>query len=59
LNLVDGASATVSCCGENASAPLIVTAGMAEDVVWIPANSEGCSLNLPSGCVVTVSQGEM
>jgi len=59
LNLVDGASATVSCCGENASAPLIVTAAMAEDVVWIPANSEGCSLNLPSGCVVTVSQGEM
>ena len=59
LNLVDGASATVSCCGKHASAPLIVTAGMAEDVVWIPANSEGCSLNLPSGCVVTVSQGEM
>ena len=59
LNLVDGASATVSCCGKDANAPLIVTAGMAEDVVWIPANSEGCSLNLPSGCVVTVSQGEI
>jgi hypothetical protein len=30
---------------------------MAEDVVWLPANSEGSSLNLPSGCVVDVSQG--
>jgi len=57
LNLVDGASATVECCGNSASAPLIVTAGMAEDVVWLPANSEGSSLNLPSGCVVTVSPG--
>jgi NADH-quinone oxidoreductase subunit G len=57
LNLVDGATATVSCCGNSASAPLIVTAGMANDVVWLPANSEGSSLNLPSGCVVDVSQG--
>jgi NADH-quinone oxidoreductase subunit G len=57
LNLIDGATATVSCCGNSASAPLIVTAGMADDVVWLPANSEGSSLNLPSGCVVDVSQG--
>ena len=57
LNLVDGAAATVECCGRSASAPLIVTAGMADDVVWLPANSEGSSLNLPSGCVVTVSPG--
>jgi NADH-quinone oxidoreductase subunit G len=57
LSLVDGATATVSCCGSNASAPLIVTAGMADGVVWLPANSEGSSLNLPSGCVVEVSQG--
>ena len=57
LNLVDGGTATVSCCGESASAPLIVTAGMADGVVWMPANSEGSSLNLPSGCVVEVSQG--
>jgi NADH-quinone oxidoreductase subunit G len=57
LNLIDGATATVTCCGNSASAPLIVTAGMAEDVVWLPANSEGSSLNLPSGCVVDVSQG--
>lgn len=57
LKLVDGATATVECCGNSASAPLIVTAGMAEDTVWLPANSEGSSLNLPSGCVVTVSRG--
>jgi NADH-quinone oxidoreductase subunit G len=57
LNLIDGVTATVTCCGNSASAPLIVTAGMAEDVVWLPANSEGSSLNLPSGCVVDVSQG--
>jgi hypothetical protein len=30
---------------------------MVDDVVWLPANSEGSSLNLPSGCVVTVSPG--
>jgi NADH-quinone oxidoreductase subunit G len=57
LNLIGGATATVRCCGNSASAPLIVTAGMADDVVWLPANSEGSSLNLPSGCVVDVSQG--
>jgi NADH-quinone oxidoreductase subunit G len=57
LNLIDGATATVSCCGNSASAPLIVTAGMADGVVWLPANSEGSSLNLPSGCVVDVTQG--
>ena len=57
LNLVDGATATVSCCGNTASAPLIVTAGMSDDVVWLPANSEGSSLNLPSGCVVDVARG--
>ena len=57
LNLVDGATATVSCCGNSASAPLIVTAGMSDDVVWLPANSEGSSLNLPTGCVVDVAKG--
>ena len=57
LNLVDGATATVSWCGNSASAPLIVTAGMSDDVVWLPANSEGSSLNLPSGCVVDVAKG--
>jgi NADH-quinone oxidoreductase subunit G len=56
LNLIDGASTEVSCCGDTATAPLIVTAGMADHVVWVPANSEGSSLNLPSGCVVSVSQ---
>lgn len=57
LNLVDGALATVSCCGNDAIAPVIVTAGMVDGVVWLPANSEGASLNLPSGCVVDVRPG--
>jgi len=56
LDLLDGASTTVSFAGNIATAPLVVTAGMVDSVVWIPANSEGSSLNLPSGCVVTVSQ---
>jgi len=56
LDLLDGASTTVSFADITATAPLIVTAGMANDVVWIPANSEGSSLNLPSGYVVAVSQ---
>ena len=57
LNLVDGGLATVECCGKKASAPVIETAGMADGVVWIPTNSEGAALNLPSGCVVNVSGG--
>jgi NADH-quinone oxidoreductase subunit G len=57
LNLVDGGIATVSCCGKEAVAPVIVTGGMADGVVWVPANSEGASLNLPSGCVVDVRTG--
>ena len=56
LNLIDGVSTEVSCCGDTATAPLIVTVGMADNVVWVPANSEGSSLNLPSGCVVSVTQ---
>lgn len=57
LNLVDGGLATVECCGKRASAPVIETAGMVDGVVWIPTNSEGAALNLPSGCVVNVSGG--
>jgi NADH-quinone oxidoreductase subunit G len=57
LNLVDGATATVSAKGRTASAPVIVTVGMAEDTVWIPANSEGSALGLASGTVVNVSGG--
>ncbi len=57
LNLVDGATATVTAHGQSASAPVIVTVGMAEDTVWIPANSEGSALGLPSGTVVNVSGG--
>ena len=57
LNLIDGGMATVSCCGQSAVAPVIVTGGMADGVVWLPANSEGAALNLPSGCVVDVQAG--
>lgn len=57
LNLIDGGMATVSCCGQSAAAPVIVTGGMADGVVWLPANSEGAALNLPSGCVVDVQAG--
>ena len=57
LGLVDGELATVDCAGVTASAPLIVTDGMAVGVVWMPANSVGASLNLPSGFVVNVVAG--
>lgn len=57
LNLVDGGVGTVSCCGKTAVAPVIVTGGMAEGVVWVPANSEGAALNISSGCVVDVQAG--
>ena len=57
LGLSDGMMATVECAGVTASAPLIVTEGMVDGVVWMPANSEGSSLNLPSGFVVNVSAG--
>jgi NADH-quinone oxidoreductase subunit G len=56
LNLIDGVSTSVTFAENSASAPLVITAGMADDVVWVPANSEGSSLNLPSGCLVSVSQ---
>lgn len=56
LDLQDGVRTTVSFADNTATALLIITSGMADNVVWIPANSEGSSLNLPSGCVVAVSQ---
>ncbi len=59
LNLVDGGIGIISCCGESAVAPVIVTVGMAEGVIWAPANSEGSSLNIPSGCVVDVQAGSV
>ena len=57
LGLVDGGLATVSCCGKDAVAPVIVTGGMVDGVVWIPANSESSALNISSGCVVDVKAG--
>ena len=57
LKLVDGATATVSFGDKSATAPVIVTGGMADGVVWLPNNSEGAALNLPSGTVVNVNSG--
>ena len=57
LNLIDGATATVTHADATASAPVIVTANMADGVVWLPANTEGTALNLPSGTCVTVTPG--
>jgi len=57
LKLVDGETATVSFGEKSASAPVIVTGGMADGVVWLPANSEGAALNLPSGTVVNINSG--
>ena len=57
LGVTDGEAVTVECAGVSASAPLIVTEGMVDGVVWMPANSEGTSLNLPSGFVVNVQAG--
>ncbi len=57
LGLVDGGLATVSCCDRAAVAPVIVTGGMVDGVVWVPTNSEGAALNISSGCVVDVKAG--
>lgn len=57
LQLIDGDTATVTFEQASACAPVIVTAGMADGVVWLPANSQGSSLNLPSGTVVNVTRG--
>ena len=57
LSLNDGAVATVECASVTASARVIVTDEMVDSVVWLPANSADCSLNLPSGLVVTVTAG--
>lgn len=57
LGLSDGQAATVDCAGVTATAPVIVTHDMVDGVVWMPANSEGTSLNLPSGFVVSVTAG--
>ncbi|MBU6347321.1 MAG: NADH-quinone oxidoreductase subunit G [Actinomycetales bacterium] len=57
LGLVDGQLATVDCSGVTATAPLIVTEGMVDGVVWLPANSANSALNLPSGFVVSVTAG--
>ena len=57
LGLVDGRPATVSHGAHRITAPVIETPGMVDGVVWIPANSQGGHLGVPSGTVVNVSGG--
>ncbi|NBV89999.1 MAG: NADH-quinone oxidoreductase subunit G, partial [Actinobacteria bacterium] len=57
LGLTDGVSATVECASVTATAQVIITSEMVDGVVWLPANSADCSLNLPSGLVVNVTAG--
>ena len=57
LGLVDGGTATVSCADVPVVAPVVVTASMVDGVVWMPSNSEGADLNLPSGTIVDVTAG--
>ncbi|NBU32012.1 MAG: NADH-quinone oxidoreductase subunit G [Actinobacteria bacterium] len=57
LGLTDGDYATVDCAGVTATAPVIITNEMVDGVVWLPANSQDATLNLPSGYVVSVTTG--
>jgi NADH-quinone oxidoreductase subunit G len=61
LGLADGETATVSTAAGSVSAPVAVTAGMVDHVVWLPTNSDGstvrATLGAVSGDVVTVTKG--
>ena len=57
LGLVDGSLATVSVGEFSVTAPVIETVDMADGVVWVPSNSEGSHLPVPSGTIVNVRGG--
>jgi NADH-quinone oxidoreductase subunit G len=61
FDLVDGDVVTVSNARGAVSARVAVTEGMVDHVVWLPTNSDGCtvraSLGAVSGDVVTVTKG--
>lgn len=57
FGLTDGGTATITCADVPVVVPVVVTASMVDGVVWIPANSEGSDLNLPSGTIVDVTAG--
>jgi NADH-quinone oxidoreductase subunit G len=60
LGLADGDTVTVSANGGSVTAPVEVTAGMVDHVVWLPTNSSGstvrASLRAGGGAVVTVAR---
>jgi NADH-quinone oxidoreductase subunit G len=61
FGLVDGETVTVSNAVGSVSAPVAVTEGMVDHVVWLPTNSDGCtvraSLGAVAGDLVTVRKG--
>lgn len=61
FGLVDGDVVTVSNARGSVTARLAVTEGMVDHVVWLPTNSDGCtvraSLAAVSGDVVTMTKG--
>jgi NADH-quinone oxidoreductase subunit G len=61
FGLVDGDTVTVSTAAGSVSAPVAVTAGMVDHVVWLPTNSDGstvrAALAAVAGDVVTLTKG--
>lgn len=61
FDLVDGDTVTVSTAAGSVSAPVAVTAGMVDHVVWLPTNSDGstvrAALGAVAGDVVTLTKG--
>ena len=61
FGLVDGDTVLVSTAAGSVAAPLAVTDGMVDHVVWLPTNSDGCTvraaLGAAAGDVVTVTKG--
>jgi NADH-quinone oxidoreductase subunit G len=60
FGLVDGDTVTVSGRAGSVSAPVEVTDGMVDHVVWLPTNSDGCTvratLGASAGAVVTLAK---
>ena len=60
FGLADGDTVTVSTAAGSVSAPVAVTAGMVDHVVWLPTNSDGstvrAALGAVSGDVVTLTK---
>ncbi|NYG06437.1 NADH-quinone oxidoreductase subunit G [Phycicoccus badiiscoriae] len=61
FGLVDGDTVTVSTAAGSVSAPVAVTEGMVDHVIWLPTNSDGstvrAALGAVAGDVVTVTKG--